>query len=57
MRCASEQFFAVTVLSLWMTAVAAVDGVIEINQARVLAGGITPADTPGFPVTIGTSGS
>ena len=56
-RFGREQIFAVAVLSLWMTAAAAVDGVIEINQARVLAGGITPADNPGFPVTIGTSGS
>lgn len=32
----------------------AVDGVIEINQARVNKGGITPGDMPGFPVTIST---
>ena len=32
----------------------AVDGVIEINQARAAKGGITPSDTPGFPVTIST---
>jgi hypothetical protein len=25
----------------------AVDGVIEINQATVFAGGVTPGDTPG----------
>jgi parallel beta-helix repeat protein len=35
----------------------AVDGVIEINQARALQGGVTPGDTPGFPVTIDTPGS
>ena len=35
----------------------AVDGVIEINQAKALAGGVTPSDTPGFPVTIDQSGS
>lgn len=35
----------------------ATDGVIEINQARALAGGVTPSDTPGFPVTIDTPGS
>ena len=35
---------------------AASDGVIEINQVRALAGGISPADTPGFPVTL-SSGS
>jgi hypothetical protein len=44
---------------LWLTpAVAsAADGVVEINQQKALAGGVTAADTPGFPVTIGTSGS
>jgi hypothetical protein len=37
----------------------AVDGVIEINQARALLGNVTPGDTAGFPVTIaaGHSGS
>ena len=30
----------------------AADGVIEINQARALAGGVTIADAPGFPVTL-----
>jgi hypothetical protein len=35
----------------------AVDGVIEINQARVKAGGVTPGDTPLFPVTIDQPGS
>ncbi len=35
----------------------AVDGVIEINQARALAGSVTPGDGPGFPVLISASGS
>jgi hypothetical protein len=35
----------------------AVDGVIEINQTRVLAGAVTPGDMPGFPVTIDQPGS
>ena len=35
----------------------AVDGVIEINTAKALAGGVTTGDTPGFPVTISESGS
>ncbi|MCV2355624.1 right-handed parallel beta-helix repeat-containing protein [Paucibacter sp. B2R-40] len=35
----------------------AVDGVILIDQARAMAGGVTTDDAPGFPVTIGTSGS
>lgn len=36
---------------------AAVDGVVEINQARALAGGITPGDGAGFPVTLSAPGS
>src|SRR5262245_38474761 len=35
----------------------AVDGVIEINQVAVFAGGITPGDTPGFPATLSQPGS
>jgi parallel beta-helix repeat protein len=51
--------FAVVLLVLLGVARAAiaVDGVIEINQVRALAGGVTPADAPGFPVTIGAPGS
>lgn len=33
------------------------DGVVEINQVRAMAGGITEDDTAGFPVTISESGS
>lgn len=33
------------------------DGVIEINQAKALAGGVTPGDAPGFPVTLSQEGS
>ena len=35
----------------------AVDGQIAITQARAMAGGVTPGDAPGFPVTITQSGS
>src|SRR5688572_28472467 len=35
----------------------AVDGQIANTQARAMAGGITPGDTPGFPVTITQPGS
>ncbi|HME07133.1 MAG TPA: hypothetical protein VKG25_08780 [Bryobacteraceae bacterium] len=35
----------------------AVDGVVLIDQNRALAGGVTPGDTPGFPVTISQAGS
>jgi hypothetical protein len=34
-----------------------VDGTILINQASALAGGVTPGDTPGFPVEIRVPGS
>jgi len=39
------------------TGASAVDGVIEINQSRAEAGGVTASDTPGFPVTLDAAGS
>jgi len=48
---------AAVVLALAASQAMAVDGVIEINQARALAGGVTPGDTPGFPVSITQAGS
>jgi hypothetical protein len=45
------------VLLLVAPAARAADGVIEINQARAEAGGVTATDTPGFPVTLGVPGS
>lgn len=35
----------------------AVDGIVLIDQNRALAGGVTPGDAPGFPVTISVAGS
>lgn len=35
----------------------ALDGEILITQEKALAGGVTPGDAPGFPVTITTPGS
>jgi hypothetical protein len=35
----------------------AVDGVILIDQAKALAGNVTPGDAPGFPVTLSRGGS
>lgn len=35
----------------------AIDGQILITHARALAGGVTPGDAPGYPVTITTPGS
>jgi hypothetical protein len=36
--------------------VSAIDGEVLISQGAALAGGITPGDDPGFPVTISRSG-
>ncbi len=47
--------FAVALLAA--SAAHSADGVIEINQARALSGGVTADDKPGFPVTISTPGS
>jgi hypothetical protein len=38
------------------TLAAAADGVVEINQEKALAGGVTPGDAPGFPVTLSLPG-
>lgn len=46
-----------TLLLLTSAAVWAVDGVIEINHAKALAGGVTSGDAPGYPVTISQPGS
>ena len=48
---------AALILLLTVPPARAVDGVIEINQARAMAGGVTPGDTPGWPVTISLAGS
>jgi hypothetical protein len=44
-------------IAVLATSALAVDGVIEINQAAVFAGGITPGDMAGFPVTLSRAGS
>jgi parallel beta-helix repeat protein len=47
-----------TALVVGLASVAfAVDGVVLISQASALAGGVTPGDAPGFPVTINQPGS
>ncbi|HEX5044749.1 MAG TPA: hypothetical protein VFV75_17755 [Candidatus Polarisedimenticolaceae bacterium] len=48
---------AMLLLALFAPPALAVDGVLEINQAKVLAGGVNPDDLPGFPVTIDQPGS
>lgn len=35
----------------------AVDGQVLIDQAKAMAGNVTPGDAPGFPITISRSGS
>lgn len=45
------------ILSLCFSQVLLAQGVIEINQARAMAGGVTQQDTPGFPVTLSEQGS
>jgi hypothetical protein len=49
-------FLAAALLAPALVA-SAVDGVIEINDARALAGGVTPGDPPGYPVRLTQSGS
>ena len=45
---------ATGLLAVLVAPALAVDGVIEINQARASKGGITPGDAAGFPITIST---
>jgi hypothetical protein len=52
------QWLAISLLFAWLSGnLLAVDGVILIDQNRALAGGITPGDAPGFPITITQPGS
>lgn len=44
-------------LLLGATVAHAGDGRIEINQARAMAGGVSPLDLPGFPVTLDANSS
>jgi nitrous oxidase accessory protein NosD len=50
---------ALAFMAIALTAgpVSATDGVIEINQARALVGGVAAGDTAGFPVLIASAGS
>lgn len=52
---ASAILFAVAIFLAPMAN--ATDGVIEINTARAIEGGVTSGDTPGYPVTISQPGS
>lgn len=47
-------------MAAWLgvtTPAPAIDGVTEIDDARVVAGGVTPGDLPGLPVTITLPGA
>jgi hypothetical protein len=57
MRAVGRRFWLALSLAAIAGPVSAIDGVIEINQASALAGGVTPTDTPGLPVTIDSPGS
>jgi hypothetical protein len=60
MAAARLRFLLVAVAAVasgWPDLARAVDGVVEINQAAANAGGVTPGDSPGFPVTLGLPGS
>lgn len=59
MRCPSKLFGSALILSSLLAAssAGAVDGVILIDQNKALAGGVTPGDSPGFPITISQPGS
>ncbi len=56
-RFRSVSGFLVAAFSLMPAGAWAGDGRIEINQAKALAGQVTPGDAPGFPVTLGVAGS
>ena len=58
MRSRSLAASVAVVAGLYLAAAGhAVDGVIEINQAKALAGDVTPGDAPGFPVSLTVGGS
>jgi hypothetical protein len=56
-RCFGALVAGLLLLPALATPALAVDGVIEINQARALAGGIAPGDSPGYPIQLDASGS
>ena len=58
LACVSWRAVAlVCAFSLVPTSLFAVDGIVLIDQSHALAGGITPGDAAGFPVTISQPGS
>ena len=49
--------FGALAISLCLLAVPAVAQVVVITQAKAIAGGVTPGDAAGFPVTLSLKGS
>ena len=56
-RCLMFLALTAVFLSTAGAPVHAVDGLIEINHAKALAGGVSPGDLGGYPVTIDAPGS
>jgi hypothetical protein len=48
---------ATVLATIWAAPAAAVDGTKLIDHAKAMAGGTTPGDAPGYPVTISQPGS
>jgi hypothetical protein len=57
LRIGCRALLLVAIAILHPAAALASDGAIEINAAKAAAGGVTPGDTPGFPITLDTPGS
>lgn len=55
--CFRYVVFSCCIFTECVVAAPKVDGAVLINQASAMAGGITPGDAPGFPVTISRSGN
>jgi hypothetical protein len=56
-NCGAKTLAAIVALvALAASPATALDGEVLISQGAALAGGITPNDDPGFPVTISRSG-
>lgn len=56
-RTSSSSLTLVLLFTVSSLPALAIDGVIEINQAKAEAGGVTSSDAPGFPVTLDAAGS
>jgi len=54
---ARPRFAAIALALLLAGSAEGADGVVEINSARAAAGGVTPGDAPGLPVTLSQGGS